>query len=148
MSDMLEQIKHLLQSGDQLFMQFNELWKQNPKVDVHEQGNKVKVLIEAPGLDRNRHQWAFRVTDQQLCIRGQLDVQETATSDWGSTFSHRNSQQFTRIIPLPVPVHRKPSSVHYSDGLVTIVLEKQQGFDDDGWRALEFTNRSKRHGRY
>ncbi|KIL37611.1 hypothetical protein SD71_03125 [Cohnella kolymensis] len=141
---MLEQIKHLLQSGDQLFRQFNELWRQYPKTDVQEQGNKLKVIIDAPGLDRNRHQWLFRVEDRQLHLRGQLDVQESVTGDRGNRFSQRMSEQFTTVIPLPAPVHRNPSSVHYSDGRVTIVLEKQRGFDQDGWRSLEFSNKSKR----
>lgn len=143
---MFEQIKQLIQSGNHLFRQLDDLWNLSPKVDVHEQGNKVKVVVEAPGLmnGRNRHQWAIRIVDQNLFLRGQMDVKESARNDFGGYHGRRRTEQFTRVIPLPAPVLRKPSSVDYADGRVTIVLEKQKGRTDDDWHPLDFSHKSKK----
>lgn len=141
MSEMIDQIKQLLQSGNQFFRQLGDLWNQSPKVDVYDQGSKVKVVIEAPGLIRgkNRHQWAIRVVDQNLLLRGELEVKESVGNDFGQYYMSRSSEQFTRMIPLPAPVQRKPVSVDYEDGRVTIVLQKLKGRDDDGWHVLDFS---------
>jgi HSP20 family molecular chaperone IbpA len=136
----LERMKQWLQSGDQFIQQVNALWNSGPRVDVYDAGDKVKVVIEAPGLMNaaNKHQWAVRVVDQSLVLRGKLQVDQSAQSDFGRTYSERHYEQFTKIVPLPASVERKPFSVRYEDGLLTIVLVKRKDEEGDEWHRIDF----------
>jgi HSP20 family molecular chaperone IbpA len=140
MFDGLERVKQWLQSGDQFFQQVNALWNSGPRVDVFDVGGKVKVIIEAPGLMNaaGRHEWAVRVIEQSLMLRGLLQIEESARSDYGRTYSERREEHFTKIIPLPVPVESKPASVRYADGLVTVLLNKRQDGSGDEWHRIDF----------
>jgi HSP20 family molecular chaperone IbpA len=103
---------------------------------------KVKVVIEAPGFKPayHRHQWAFRMGNQNLYLRGKLDSEKSIQSDFGTFYKERSNEQFTKIIPLPSSVKCKPSSVHYEDGLVTIVLDKHQAAPaEEEWHPLNFS---------
>ncbi|KIL39795.1 hypothetical protein SD70_18035 [Gordoniibacillus kamchatkensis] len=139
----LERMKQWLQSGDQFFQQVHALWNSGPRVDVYDTGDKVKVVIEAPGLMNaaSRHQWAVRVIDHNLVLRGQLHIDQSARSDYGRTYSERRDEQFTKIVPLPAPVERKPSAVRYDDGLVTIVLDKRKDDAGDEWHRIDFSRK-------
>jgi HSP20 family molecular chaperone IbpA len=135
-----ERMRHWLQFSEPLLQQIHAIWTGGPKVEVCDQNNTVKVVIEAPELlhAQNKHQWAVRVIDQNLYLRGQLQQEETAHNDCGRYYSERRNEQFTKVIPLPAPVVRKPVSVKYEDGLVTILLEKQKGPSEDEWQPLDF----------
>jgi HSP20 family molecular chaperone IbpA len=139
----LERMKQWLQSGDQFIQQVNALWNSGPRVDVYDTGDKVKVVIEAPGLMNaaNKHEWAVRIIDQSLVLRGNLQVAQSAHSDFGRTYSERHYEQFTKIVPLPAPVERKPSSIRYEDGLLTILLAKRKEDADDEWYRIDLTRR-------
>lgn len=139
----LERMKQWLQSGDQFFQQVNALWNSGPRVDVYDSGDKVLVIIEAPGLMNaaSKHQWAVRVVDQSLVLRGQLQIDQSARNDFGRTYSERRDEQFTKVVPLPASVERKPSSVRYDDGLVTIVLDKRKDDPGDDWHRIEFSRK-------
>lgn len=143
MFDGLDRVKQWLQSGDQFFQQIHALWNSGPRVDVYEQGDKVKVVIEAPGLMNaaSKHQWAVKVVDQSMYLRGKLQAQQSFRNDHGHTYGERQEEQFTKIIPLPAPVLRKPSSVRYDDGLVTVVFEKRKEAADDEWQPIDFSRK-------
>lgn len=144
MFDGLDRVKQWLQSGDQFFQQIHALWNGGPRVDVYEHGDKVKVVVEAPGLMNaaNKHQWAVKVIDQHLHLRGALQVQQSVRSEPGRTYSERREEEhFTKIVPLPAPVHRKPLNVRYDDGLVTILFAKRKDAVQDDWQPIDFTRK-------
>jgi HSP20 family molecular chaperone IbpA len=144
MFDGLDRLKMWLQSGDQFFQQIHALWNNGPRVDVYEHGDKVKVVIEAPGLMNaaSKNQWAVKVSEQNLFLRGRLHMQQSVRSDPGRTYSERREEeQFMKIIPLPAPVHQKPTSVRYDDGLVTILFEKRRDAVEEIWQPIDFTRK-------
>ncbi|MFC0212357.1 Hsp20/alpha crystallin family protein [Paenibacillus chartarius] len=143
MFDGWERMKHWLQSGDQFFQQMQALWHNGPRAEVYETEDKVKVVIEAPGLmtAAGKHQWAVRVVEQSLMLRGKLHMQQSVRSDYGRTYSERHDEHFTKIIPLPAPVENKPSLIRYDDGLVTIVLKKRKDVTIDEWHPIDLNRR-------
>ena len=122
----IEPLHHLLSGG-------------GPKVEVFDQGQTAKVVINVPGLSKDKkHLWSMRVIDQSLYIRGKWDQEQTAKQDGRQYYSEKRSEQFVRTIPLPFPVRRKPSEVEYKNGLLTVTLTRQHEKMDDGWVDLQF----------
>lgn len=112
-------------------------WLQGPRAEVIDLGEQVKLIIEAPGLDKqSRFKWAYKTMRDHLILRGQLHVEQTLHTNQGRYYSERQSSDFLKWIPLPATVKRKPLSIRYRKGLLEILLEKQSGPPDERWYEL------------
>jgi HSP20 family molecular chaperone IbpA len=114
----------------------------SPRASVHDLGDRIKVIVEAPGLSqRQRHQWNFRVADQTLFLKGTLNQEKMVSNDNGSYYSEHVNQTFTKQIPFPAPVKRVPISVDYQNGLVQLIFEKQVSRFNEKWYPLKWNKK-------
>lgn len=108
-----------------------------PRVSVQELEDKVRVLVEAPGLTRsNRKKWSYRIQDQVLFIKGEMMVEQAVGHAQGEDDNERHEEQFTRGVPLPVAVRSRPKSVQYENGVVTLLFQKRNGRPNEPWHDL------------
>lgn len=128
----------LVKTQRQFVRLFDEFREQGPKVHVHDLGKTLRLVIEAPGLPKKTfHEWAVRVLDQAIVLRGQYDVEQMVENNSGGFYREKRAERFTRMVPIPYPVRRRPSSVRYEDGLLTVVFDKQRGEGEEGWIPLD-----------
>lgn len=131
-------LHQLVKTQKQLIKLFGEFREPGPKVHVHDLGKTVRLVVEAPGLPkRTLHEWAVRVLDQAIVLRGHYDLEHMVESDAGGFYRKKQTEQFMRTVPLPCSVRRRPSSVRCEDGLITIVFDKQRYAGDEGWILLD-----------
>lgn len=137
-------LRRALRLGEEITGQFRK-WMpeglQGPPAEVYDEGKRVRLLLEAPGLGKEPGmKWAHRVMGRQLILRGVLSMEQSVRSRNGRFYSERRNEQFLKSIPLPAPVRRKPVSVRYRNGLLEMVFDKQDGVPDGRW--YEFDVRS------
>ncbi len=93
-------------------------------VEVFDEGERVEVRLEAPGLERD--DFEVEVIDDQLRIGGEKRVER----------QHREGEyhvaecaygHFSRLIPLPVPVKPESARARYRNGVLEVTLEKSDG---------------------
>lgn len=101
-----------------------------PKAEVYDEGKRVRVVLEAPGMHKNvRMKWSHRIIDGHMVLRGQYNVEQTLATQSGKYYSERNHQHFVKWIPLPASVRRKPAAIRYRNGLVELLFDKSDRAD-------------------
>ena len=94
-----------------------------PSLDVSEDDTSVTVRAEVPGLDPKDLE--ITVSGQVLSLAG--EKRETSESK-GENYFHteRRFGSFRRSVQLPTPVDTDKVSAEHKNGVVIIVLHKQQ----------------------
>lgn len=99
-------------------------WFRGPKTEVYDEGYKVRVVVEAPGLSpKSGITWSVKAIDRHhLALRGVTGESE---------------EEFIKLITVPSPVKRKPMAVTVSGGLVDLEFVKtNSGRIDDRWTSF------------
>ncbi|WP_372592164.1 Hsp20/alpha crystallin family protein [Guyparkeria sp.] len=93
-------------------------------VEVFDQGERIEVRLEAPGLDRDDIE--VEVIDDQLRIAGEKRI-EREHRDGDYHVAECAYGRFARLIPLPAPVKADSARARYRNGVLDVTLEKSDG---------------------
>lgn len=93
----------------------------NPRIDLSETDNEIKVSAELPGLDENDLE--VSLTHNTLTIRGEKKEEK---EDKGENYYHmeRSYGSFQRTIPLPTEVEADQVDATFKKGVLTVTLPK------------------------
>src|SRR5579863_229587 len=92
-----------------------------PPVDIYEDGHKVTLKLEVPGIDENDID--VRIENNTLTVRGERkNEKEEKEENFRRVERHYGS--FTRSFTLPSSVDPGQVSTHYDKGVLKISLAK------------------------
>ncbi|TKA89256.1 Hsp20/alpha crystallin family protein [Guyparkeria sp. SB14A] len=103
-------------------------------VEVFDQGGRIEVRLEAPGLEREDIE--VEVVDDHLRIAGEKRVER----------EHRQGEYhvaecaygcFARLVPLPAAVKADSAQARYRNGVLSVTLDKAE---DSRRRRIEVQN--------
>lgn len=93
----------------------------NPRVDVSETEDEVRVSAELPGMDEK--DVTVELGDNAISVRGEKkEEQENKGKNW-----YRKEQSygaFQRVIPLPARVEGDKAKARFKKGVLTVTLPK------------------------
>lgn len=94
-----------------------------PKADMIETGTAITVEFEIPNIDPK--QISVRVERQTLSVSGEVEKEKT---DENKRFLRQEIRRcsFRRSILLPTPVMADKTSASYENGMLTVVMPKQE----------------------
>ncbi|MFS1512131.1 Hsp20/alpha crystallin family protein [Chengkuizengella sp. SCS-71B] len=138
--DYMKDLDHFKQSfqkalkvSEDMVGKINQLFLDGPKTEVFDKGNKVIIILEVPGIQKQKKiDFSVRSTGRSMYLKGFLN-QQVKASNYGRFYSERRNEDFTRYIPLPSPVRRRPASIIYKDGLLKMVFEKKRDASENKW---------------
>ncbi|MDP5275721.1 Hsp20/alpha crystallin family protein [Chengkuizengella axinellae] len=130
--DQIQQSFHkALKVSEDMVGQINQLFLDGPKTEVIEKGKKVVVILEVPGMEKEKKtDFSVRSTGKNMYLKGFLH-QDASIS--GHFYSERRNVNFTRYIPLPSAVKEKPLSIKYQEGLLKLVFDKKKDESENKW---------------
>jgi len=111
-----------LETQDRWFGDFSAAEFQ-PKVDVTDDKNFVRVACEVPGIDSKDLQ--VEVQDGVLVLAGEKRQEETSEEE-GCYHTERSYGCFRRSIPLPSDVDGSKADAKFEKGVLTIKLPKTE----------------------
>ena len=109
-------------SGDRWFGDFSAAEFQ-PKVDVTDDKNFLRVACEVPGIDSKDLE--VEVQDGVLTLTGQKRQEETS-QDEGCYHTERSYGFFRRTIPLPGEVDASKAEARFDKGVLVIKVPKTE----------------------
>ncbi|NBI27536.1 Hsp20/alpha crystallin family protein [Chengkuizengella marina] len=138
--DNMKNLDHLQQSfhkalkvSEDMVGKINQLFLDGPKTEVFDKGNKVIIILEMPGIQKQKKiDFSVRSTGKNMYLKGFLN-QQVKVSNYGQFYSERRNEDFTRYIPLPSAVKRRPVSIKYKDGLLKMVFQKKKDASENKW---------------
>jgi HSP20 family protein len=92
-----------------------------PRVDVVDDGNALRIVAELPGIDRQDLEIA--VEDDALVLRGEKKL-ESKNEEKGCYRVERAFGSFQRVIPLPQGVDVKRAEANFDKGTLTVRIPK------------------------
>lgn len=116
--DRLSSLRDLLDSAFQLP---NPAPGWVPALDVFEDGDKVTVQLEVPGLKKD--DFDISLEDDALTLSGERKSDESGGE---SLRIERQFGAFSRSITLPSPVKADAVRADYEDGILTVILPKAE----------------------
>ena len=94
----------------------------NPRVDVEETDDEVRVTAELPGLDHKDFELSL-AGDDTLVLQGEKRAErEDKTHGW----HERTYGRFERVLSLPAEVDGDKVSAQFKNGVLTVRLPKSQ----------------------
>jgi HSP20 family protein len=93
----------------------------HPTVDVYEQGERVVVLVELPGMKGQEMDVA--IEEEHLIIEG-ARVRSEVYGEEDAYYCERPYGSFRRVIHLPYSVDESAVSARYDDGLLVVSLPR------------------------
>lgn len=91
----------------------------SPAIEVKQQGDKLQVCAELPGLKPEEVQ--IEATEDALTIQGERR-QETSSDEGGVHRTERHYGRFYRSIPLPPGAKTEQASASFKDGVLEITV--------------------------
>jgi HSP20 family protein len=91
-----------------------------PEIEVHQQGDRLVIQADLPGLARDDVH--VEVRDQQLMISGERRTQNERR-EGGFYHSERSYGSFSRAIPLPDDANLESASASFENGVLRIEIE-------------------------
>ena len=91
-----------------------------PEIDVHQEGDRLVILADVPGL--NREDVHVEVHDQRLVISGERRTQNERR-EGGFYHSERSYGSFSRAIPLPENANLESASASFENGVLRVEIE-------------------------
>ncbi len=103
--------------------QFSEMseGRFQPKVEVKESANDLRVSIELPGIDDNDLE--VSVTDDALTISGEKR-EEKEESTCGYYHMERSYGSFRRRIPIQCSIDKDKAAATFKKGVLNVILPK------------------------
>jgi HSP20 family protein len=92
-----------------------------PRIDVVDDGDALRITAELPGMDRENLQTS--IEDGVLVLRGEKK-QDTRSEENGCYRLERSYGSFTRTIPLPEGVDVDKVDAKFDKGVLTLRLPK------------------------
>lgn len=111
-----------MESPDRWFGDFS-LAEFQPKLDVTDDKNFLRVTLEVPGVDMKDID--VEVQDGVMTITGEKK-QEKTTEDEGCYHTERSYGYFRRSIPLPTEVETGKAEAKFDKGILTVKLPKTE----------------------
>jgi HSP20 family protein len=113
---------------DLLDLPFAPAGESNPRVwapalDIHEDGEKITVNVEAAGL--KKEDFDISLEDDTLTVSGERK-NETETREGTSFRSERFYGRFSRKVRLSTPVKADEVKATYENGVISIVLPRAE----------------------
>lgn len=109
-------------------------WTFNPVVDVDQQDNLYEISVELPGViadDVN-----VECTDDLLIISGSKERKQTR-GEGENRQSERVYGSFQRAFRLPDDAVREKIEAHFSDGVLTVAVPRDQSRRQESTRRIE-----------
>jgi len=94
-----------------------------PRIDIAESKEEVRVNAEIPGVDANDID--ISLGDDYLTIRGERKSETTKEQD-ERTYTERSYGSFTRTIPLPCEVDAEQVEATFDKGVLTVRMPKSR----------------------
>lgn len=91
-----------------------------PRIDVHEEGGRLEVTAELPGVDQKDIE--LRLDDDVLTIRGE---KRNERQDRQAHITERSYGSFERSIQLPFAPDPDQVRADFKDGVLTIAVPRQ-----------------------
>ena len=95
-----------------------------PRVNLHEDGETIRVEALAPGVDPNSLD--VSIQENTLIIKGEKPAALTEEKQEAYHRCERGAGRFTRTLRLGVPVDTKKVNARYRNGLLLIELHKAE----------------------
>lgn len=112
--------RNLLRGGGQRGGAQASMWM--PQVEVCEQGGKLHVYADLPGLSKEDVQ--ISIQDDQLVVQGERRSSSEEGQPGGGYFhSERSYGSFYRSIPLPEGVNPESAEASFKDGVLDVCFE-------------------------
>jgi HSP20 family protein len=92
-----------------------------PRIDVVDDGDELRITAELPGMDRGDLQTS--IEDGVLVLRGEKK-QDTRSEENGCYRLERAYGAFTRTIPLPDGIDTDKVDAKFDNGVLTLRLPK------------------------
>jgi HSP20 family protein len=108
-----------------------------PRIDVHEQDNRLEVTAELPGVDQKDVE--LRLDDDILTIRGE---KRNERKDKQAHITERSYGAFQRSIQLPFSPDPNQVRAEFRDGVLTIAVPRQE--QQDRSRRIEIGGAASR----
>ncbi|MGZ5112643.1 MAG: Hsp20/alpha crystallin family protein [Usitatibacter sp.] len=105
----------------------------DPRIDVVDDGDAIRVVAELPGIDRNDVE--IVLDDGYLVLRGEKRLEKKDEGE-GAYRVERAFGVFERVIPLPEGVDIERAEAKFDNGTLSIRLPKAAGARKEG-RRLE-----------
>ncbi|RLG69971.1 MAG: Hsp20/alpha crystallin family protein [Candidatus Iainarchaeum archaeon] len=94
-----------------------------PLIDVVDEGNKLRVVAELPGVKKK--DLHINVLPNAVEISAKVTEKEEKEEE-GYYFRERSYSQFYRRIPLPAEVIPEKTQAKFENGILELVLEKKE----------------------
>jgi HSP20 family protein len=108
-----------------------------PRIDVHEQDNRLEVTAELPGVDQKDVE--LRLDDDILTIRGE---KRNERKDKQAHITERSYGAFQRSIQLPFSPDPNQVRAEFRDGVLSIAVPRQE--QQDRSRRIEIGGTASR----
>ena len=105
--------------------EFEDLCAFNPRVNVSDDGQVIKVTAELPGMEKDAIE--VGVDSDHLTIRGNKASDETPPS-MSNYCMERVFGNFKRSIDLPKGMDTSHASAVYRNGILTITIPRRKGY--------------------
>lgn len=99
-----------------------------PNVDMYEEGNKIVVKAEVPGLSKENIEVTFK--DNILTISGEKKKEEKVENK-NYYQLERSYGTFSRSVYLPTEVKSEEASATFRDGILEIQIPKAEGSQEN-----------------
>ena len=140
--DPFEEIRRLHEYIDRMFEDMMrvpvappaEMTFRAPPVDVVDEGDKIRVVAEIPGV--NKDDLDVRVFEDSVVIRAERK-HEKKQNDRGYFLRERSYSSYYRTIALPAPVVPEKAEATYRNGVLELILPKKvpQKQEEGGFRV-------------
>ncbi len=107
-----------------------------PLIDIRDEGNKLKIVAEMPGVDKKDIEIDLGDNSISISAASKTDTEEK-DAEKGSYYSERSFQSFSRTIPLPAEIKRDGAEAELKNGILEITLEKKHPEERKGNKRLE-----------
>jgi HSP20 family protein len=104
-----------------------------PRIDVVDDGDALRVTAELPGMDREDLQ--IQIEDEALVLRGEKKL-ESKSEEKGCYRVERAFGSFQRLIPLPDGVDVDRAEARFEKGVLTVRVPKTAA-EKSGVRRVE-----------
>ncbi len=103
----------------------------HPRADMHEEVDKIEVMVELPGVDERNIQLVL--DNNILTIWGAM-APRRHEREGSFHIMERAAGAFRRSIPIPVKINEDAVNASFKNGLLTITLPKAESTEPSGKR--------------
>lgn len=94
----------------------------SPLLDVKDEGNKLKVTVELPGIKKQNLD--IDLTSNKLTLKGKTELKKENKKK-GYYFQERKFNSYFRSIALPDEVIPNKAKAEFKDGILELIIPKK-----------------------